>query len=56
MARVIAESRRCPAVAFGEPPAEGWVLVDCRTWTNIVRAAPGGAPLSPLAWPARELR
>ncbi|MBD0274643.1 MAG: twin-arginine translocation signal domain-containing protein [Acetobacteraceae bacterium] len=54
-ARIIAESRRCPPVAFGEPPAEGWQLVDCRTWTNMVRAAPG-APLSALAWPAPELR
>ncbi len=55
MARVIAESGRCPPIAFGEPPAEGWQLVDCRTWTNMVRAAPD-APLSALPWPAPELR
>ena len=55
MARLTAESGRCPRVAFGEPPAEGWRLVDCRTWTNMVRAAPG-APLSALPWPAPELR
>ncbi len=55
MARVIAESRRCPPTAFGEPPAEGWQLVDCRTWTNMVRAAPD-APLAALPWPAPELR
>jgi hypothetical protein len=56
MARLIAESGRCPRIAFGEPPAAGWQLVDCRTWTNMVRAAPGGPPLSALAWPAPELR
>ncbi len=55
MARLIAESGRCPPIAFGEPPAAGWQLVDCRTWTNMARAAPG-APLSALAWPAPELR
>ena len=55
MARVIAESGRCPRIALGEPPAAGWQLVDCRTWTNMVRAAPG-APLAALAWPAPELR
>ena len=55
MARIIAESRRCPPVAFGGPPAEGWQLVDCRTWTNMVRAAPD-APLAALPWPAPELR
>jgi hypothetical protein len=54
-ARIIAESRRCPPIAFGDPPAEGWQLVDCRTWTNMVRAAPG-APLTSLPWPAPELR
>lgn len=56
MARLIAESGRCPRIAFGEPPAAGWQLVDCRTWTNMVRAAPGGPPLAALAWPAPELR
>jgi hypothetical protein len=56
MARLIAESGRCPGIAFGEPPAAGWQLVDCRTWTNMVRAAPGGAHLSALAWPAPGLR
>lgn len=56
MARLIAESGRCPRIAFGEPPAAGWQLVDCRTWTNMARAAPGGPPLPALAWPAPELR
>jgi len=55
MVRIMVESRRCPPIAFGEPPAPGWQNVDCRTWTNMVRAMPG-APLSVLAWPAPELR
>lgn len=55
MAATIAESRRCPAIAFGDPPADGWRLVDCRTWTNMARAAPG-APLAALEWPEPGLR
>ena len=55
MAATIAESHRCPPIAFGEPPSNGWRLVDCRTWTNMVRAAPD-APLAALPWPAPELR
>ncbi len=28
---------RCGPVAYSEPPAPGWVLRDCRTYTNVVR-------------------
>ena len=49
------ESHRCPPIAFGEPPSNGWRLVDCRTWTNMARAAPG-APLAALEWPEPGLR
>jgi hypothetical protein len=55
MARVIAESGRCPPMEASDPPERGWMLVDCRTWTNFVRAAPG-APLAAMAWPAPALR
>jgi hypothetical protein len=55
MAQVIAGSGRCPPIAFSEPPAAGWRMVDCRTWTNMERAA-AGAPLAALDWPPRELR
>lgn len=55
MAEIMATSHRCPAIAFGEPPAPGWQLVDCRTWTNMVRAQPG-APLPGLSWPPPDLR
>jgi hypothetical protein len=50
MAALIASSRRCPEIAFGEAPAAAWQMVDCRSWTNMVRARPG-APLAALDWP-----
>ena len=52
MAAHLAGSGRCPPIAFGEPPDAGWRMVDCRTWTNIVREAPQPA----LDWPAPSLR
>ena len=43
-ARSLAESERCsPGIG---PPGEGWVLVDCREWTQIVAPAdPDGDPV-----------
>lgn len=32
-----ARSGRCPPLPFSVPPASGWVLTDCRMWTNLVR-------------------
>ena len=26
----------CPPLAYSAPPASGWVMVDCRMWTNLV--------------------
>jgi hypothetical protein len=26
----------CPPLAYSDPPAAGWVMVDCRMWTNLV--------------------
>ena len=52
MAAQLYGSGRCPPIAFGEPPDAGWQLVDCRTWTNMVREA----PLPALDWPAPSLR
>ncbi len=43
----LAASGRCPSVAFSSAPAGGWVMVDCRLWTNIVPAA--------SAWSVRRL-
>ena len=56
-AAVLAGSGRCPEVAFSEPPAPGWAMADCRTWTNFDRAGPPGSPpLAALPWPAPALR
>jgi len=54
-AAMIARQQRCPPLAVSDPPAPGWAMVDCRTWTNFVRAAPG-RPLRAMAWPPAELR
>lgn len=32
-----ARSGRCPDLRFSVPPATGWVLTDCRMWTNLIR-------------------
>ncbi len=37
-AKKLALSRRCPPVNGSLPPSAGWIMVDCRTWTNLVRA------------------
>lgn len=50
-AALIAGSRRCPAIAFSGAPAADWVMVDCRTWTNLSRA-----PAAALDWPPAPLR
>lgn len=55
MAETIARQGRCPALEFSTPPAEGWRMVDCRHWTNMVRAT-ASAPLRALAWPTPDLR
>ena len=55
MAATIAGQGRCPGLDFSAPPAEGWRMVDCRTWTNMVRAT-AAAPLRALDWPERALR
>ena len=55
MAATIERQQRCPAMEFSAPPAEGWRMIDCRTWTNMVRAT-AAAPLRALDWPAPTLR
>jgi hypothetical protein len=54
-AAAFAQQQRCPPLPVSEPPGPGWLLLDCRTWTNFVRAAPG-RPLHAMAWPPPELR
>lgn len=44
--------RRCPPIAFDDPPPGGaWARTDCRTWTNFARAT-AGQPLHTMPWPA----
>ena len=51
-AAALATSQRCPPIALGEAPGPGWRMVDCRTWTNFAREAPGPG----LDWPPQRLR
>jgi hypothetical protein len=52
---LLRRQQRCPMLAVSVPPGPGWMMRDCRHWTNFVRAAPG-RPLAALAWPPRDLR
>lgn len=54
-AEALRQQQRCPALAISVAPGEGWLMRDCRTWTNILRATPG-RPLAALPWPRAELR
>ncbi|CAH0247283.1 hypothetical protein ROS9278_03049 [Roseomonas sp. CECT 9278] len=54
-AATFARQQRCPPLALSEAPDAGWLMTDCRTWTNFVRAAPG-RPLRAMAWPPPALR
>ncbi|WP_133866851.1 hypothetical protein [Azorhizobium sp. AG788] len=47
-----AQSGRCPPLPFSTPPAPGWVMIDCRMWTNLIRQDdPWRA--SAFGWPGR---
>ncbi len=51
-ARDLAASGRCPALPYSEPPGRGWAMVDCRTWTNLVRQAEPFT-VARYGWPGR---
>jgi hypothetical protein len=36
-ARTFAQTARCPTLSGYGAPDQGWLLVDCRTWTTLVR-------------------
>jgi hypothetical protein len=47
---------RCPAdvaPAYSVPPAPGWTMVDCRTWSLVVADPPGR--VADFAWPGLAL-
>lgn len=46
--RLLAATARCPAVPAHGAPGEGWLLVDCRTWTTLVRQL--------VPWAVRDYR
>lgn len=49
--RMLAATSRCPAISGHGAPAAGWLLVDCRTWTTLVRQATPWT-VRDYAWPA----
>lgn len=51
-AAMIATQQRCPPLAFSDPPEPSWIMIDCRTYTNLVRATGDAAMLHAPAWPA----
>ncbi len=54
-AEALRQQQRCPMLAVSTAPGPGWLMRDCRTWTNVVRATPGRA-LAALPWPRAEFR
>ncbi|MBM0203754.1 hypothetical protein JNW90_12005 [Micromonospora sp. STR1s_5] len=49
-AKTLRTSGRCPAITYSDPPGPDWLMVDCRTWTNLVRLTePWSA--AELNWP-----
>ncbi len=49
-ARTLAESGRCMPLPYSDAPGPGWVMIDCRTWTNLVRQRAKWSA-SELGWP-----
>lgn len=49
--RMLGATARCPSVARQGPTAPGWLLVDCRTWTTMVRQVSPWR-VRDYAWPA----
>jgi hypothetical protein len=35
--RMLSQTARCPPIDQYGPPTQSWLLVDCRTWTSLVR-------------------
>jgi hypothetical protein len=55
-AEALARSGRCAELPDGAPPATGWLMVDCRMWTNIVAdPAPPNWRVRDFGWPPADL-
>jgi len=55
-AQVAATSGRCPALALSSPPDQGWVMIDCRMWTNLVPPPARGWTVRQFGWEGVEAR
>lgn len=49
-ARTLADSGRCMPLPYSESPGADWAMVDCRTWTNLVRQK-DGFTVARFGWP-----
>lgn len=47
-------SGRCMPIGHSDSPGEGWVMVDCRTWTTLVRQNRPWS-VAEFGWPGRVL-
>lgn len=48
--RTLAASGRCMPLPYSESPGPDWSMVDCRTWTNLVRQR-DGFTVTRFGWP-----
>jgi hypothetical protein len=53
-AESLAKSERCAKLPYSEPPSPGWVMVDCRMWTNLVQQ-PRPWRYSQFGWPGAAI-
>jgi hypothetical protein len=52
----LSQSGRCARLADGAPPDAGWMMIDCRMWTNIViDPARTGWRVRDFNWPPADL-
>lgn len=46
----LANSGRCPSMAYSVAPAANWIMTDCRMWTNLIVQQPPWSPVD-FGWP-----
>jgi hypothetical protein len=55
-AEALAREGRCPVLLDAAPPEAGWLMIDCRTWTNIVNDPSQPAwRVRDFGWPPADL-